>query len=294
MRLIELKRAIDKSHQLFNYKLDNANGYYYVSNVINLKSAILELYSIKFFNEDERRILLPIVNSMGDRISYNDPNLYNTLAKLLSGIKWTIGFLYDWFQIYMPDSFDDGDSIINIKLPEIQNFSDLEFISKKLDGSFTTVINEISGSKIQIKQFDHGSFWIILSVGVPLAVSVIAGIAWSAAVVAKKWNEAMMARKEVEKAGLQNEAIEQLVAYQKMEMNNLATAEAENIENKCFSEHDNERVQRIREAIKDISELIIKGVQIQSALSAPEEVSNLFPNYNMLSFIESTIKKIGK
>lgn len=26
MRLIELKRAIDKSYQLFNYKLDNANG----------------------------------------------------------------------------------------------------------------------------------------------------------------------------------------------------------------------------------------------------------------------------
>lgn len=292
MRLLELKKAIEKAQEAFSYETYNSNGVYYIKNVAGAKSAVLDLYHAKFFNDNELSMLSPIINSMGDVISFSGTSQYNDLVRLLGGIKYSIGFMNDWFQKNMPS--DKDENIINIKLPQIQNFSNLEFISKKLEGCFTSVVSEIEGGKIEIKQFDHGSFWIVVAVGAPYALAFVAAIAWSAAVVSKKRSEAEMAKKEVERAGLQNEAIRQLVTFQDKEINELAMMEANALENKYFSSQDNERAQRIREAIKDVSELLVKGVQIQSALSAPESVSNLFPNYKNLSLIESKINKIDK
>lgn len=292
MRLLVLKRAIDKAQQTFSFETYNSNGVYYIKNITGAKSAVLDLYHADFFNEKEIDILSPIINSMGDTISFSNHTTYNDLVRLLNNIKYSIGFMNNWFQKNMPTNEDD--TTINIKLPQIQNFADLEFISKKLEGCFTSVVSEIEGGKIEIKQFDHGSFWIVVSVGVPAALFFVASLLWSAAVVSKKMSEAKMAKKEVERAGLQNAAIQQLVEFQKRELNELAMMEANALENKYFSKQDNERAQRIREAIKDISELLVKGVQIQSALSAPESVSNLFPNYKNLSLIESKIHKLDK
>lgn len=291
MRLLALKRAIEKAQQVFNFETYNSSGMYYIKNVAEVKSAVLELLHAHFFNEKEIDMLSPIINSMGDVISFSNNSTYNDLVRLLGHIKYSIEFMNEWFQKNMPSNEDEP--IINIKLPQIQNFSDLSFIADKLEGRFTSVVNEIEGGKVEIKQFDHGSFWIVVAVGTPVALAFIAGMAWSAAVVYKKMKEAEMAKREVERAGLQNEAIKQLVDFQKREINELAMVEANALENKFFSQQDNERAQRIRESIKDISELLIKGVQIQSALSAPESVSNLFPNYKNLSLVESNIKKIA-
>lgn len=285
MRLLELKKSIDFASQNFQYKESNSNGIYYITDVNKVKLGLLELKKVNFLNEKYIKILSPIFDSVGTSISYSDINLYRQITSTLKIISHTIEFLNYWFKLSMPE---EEENIVNIKLPEISNFSELEFISKKLEGNFSRVVSEIDGGKVEIKQFDHGSFWIVLAVGVPAAVFLIASIAWSAAVVAKKMNECKITCAEVKKANLQVEAIQQLVDYQKRMINELAMREAESIENKCFPNNDNERSQRIREAIKDTAELLIKGVQIQSALSAPENVSNLFPDYKKLPFIEST------
>ena len=95
------------------------------------------------------------------------------------------------------------------------------------------------------------------------------------------------------RAQLQNDAIAKLVEYQEKEIKTLAEAEANALEQKCFTNNDKERVATIREAIRDVSELVIKGVQIQPALCAPENVANLFPDYYKLPFIDSKIKKLS-
>ncbi|MBC8618923.1 hypothetical protein H8788_14350 [Parabacteroides faecis] len=294
MRLIELKEAIDKANNAFDFTTDNGNGIYYIKNLVKTKVAILDLYKVKFFTEEQRKTLSPIVNSMGTTITFTDHTAYTYLVSSLNHLKYTITQLYDWFQKFIPEpSEEDIQSTVNIKLPNIQGFRELETISKLLSGPFSAAVNLAEGGKIQIKQFDHGSFWIVLFVGSPIAVSLIAGIAWSAAVVSKKWKEVKIAEEMARRAQLQNDAIAKLVEYQEKEIKTLAEAEANALEQKCFTNNDKERVATIREAIRDVSELVIKGVQIQPALCAPENVANLFPDYYKLPFIDSKIKKLS-
>ena len=65
MRLLVLKRAIDKAQQTFSFETYNSNGVYYIKNITGAKSAVLDLYHADFFNEKEIDILSPIINSMG-------------------------------------------------------------------------------------------------------------------------------------------------------------------------------------------------------------------------------------
>ena len=294
MRLIELKEAIDKANNCFDFTTGSGGGVFYIKNVAKTRYAILELYKVKFFTKEQRNTLLPIIDSMGTTITFNDHPEFNYLVNSLNHIKYTIAQLYDWFQKFIPEpSEEDIQSTVNIKIPNIQGFKELETISKLLSGPFSAAVNLAKGGKIQIKQFDHGSFWIVLFVGSPIAVSLIAGIAWSAAVVSKKWKEVKIIEEAARRAQLQNDAIEQLVKYQDKEIKSLAEVEANALEQKCFTDNDKERVATIREAIKDVSELIIKGVEIQPALCAPENVANLFPDYYKLPFIDSNIKKLS-
>ena len=57
MRLLVLKRAIDKAQQTFSFETYNSNGVYYIKNITGAKSAVLDLYHADFFNEKEIDIL---------------------------------------------------------------------------------------------------------------------------------------------------------------------------------------------------------------------------------------------
>lgn len=291
MRLILLREAINTAYNTFSYKAYSSNGFYFIDQVDKAKIAILELLSVDFFNDQDKILLEPILNSTGTKISYNDNDLWGKTTGLLNGISYTLRLLNDWFSKFMPQE-QDPDNIVNIKLPQIQEFKDLENISKKLSGPFSIIVKEVEGGHIEIKQFDHGSLWIVIGVGSLSAVMLVGAIAWSAAVIAKKWNELNISIEVARTAKLKNDAIEELVKYQKDTINQLAQQEADLIANKCFSTEDSEKNARLREALKDISELLIKGVEIQPALCAPENVSNLFPNYKMLPLIESKISKL--
>lgn len=291
MRLILLREAISIAYNTFDYKSYNSNGSYYIEQVNKAKSGILKLLSVDFFNEQDLILLDPIINSTGIKISYTDGTLWEKTTGLLKGISYTLRLLNDWFSKFMPQE-QDPDNIINIKLPQIQEFKDLENISKKLSGPFSIILREVEGGQVEIKQFDHGSFWIVVGVGSISAVTLVGAIAWSAAVIAKKWNELNISIEVARTAKLKNDAIEELVKYQRNTINELAQQEAAFIANKCFSEEDSEKNARLREALKDVSELLVKGVEIQPALCAPESVSNLFPNYKTLPFIESKISKL--
>jgi hypothetical protein len=72
-------------------------------------------------------------------------------------------------------------------------------------------------------------------------------------------------------------------------------AEARHLERETFGEEENpERLERIKHAIKSLQELIEKGAEIRPALLAPEQVTNLFPDFKKLHAVESHIKQISE
>jgi len=68
--------------------------------------------------------------------------------------------------------------------------------------------------------------------------------------------------------------------------------EAKYVYEQHFKEEDCEKIERIKLAITQFTELITKGVEIQPSLLVPENVNNLFPDMKNLPSIVSKIKQI--
>ena len=82
------------------------------------------------------------------------------------------------------------ENTISIKLPAIKDLDDLAKASSVFNTilSQTIVNTEIKGV-IEIDNVENGSIWLEIFVGSSAAITLIAGLAWSAAVVYKKIQE---------------------------------------------------------------------------------------------------------
>jgi hypothetical protein len=182
---------------------------------------------------------------------------------------------------------------INIKLPEVKDFDELSNVSREIHIALSQVLfnDEIKG-ETKIVSVENGSIWFNVFVGVT-AVSVVASLAWAAAVIYKKIQEGKLLAQQVRSLNVKNESLEDILKAQKAETELMINAEASHINSEFFQNDTPENLERIKNSIKIFSELIDKGAEIHPALIAPEHVSNLFPDTKNLLGLESKIKRIG-
>ncbi|HXL55998.1 MAG TPA: hypothetical protein VN958_07065, partial [Chitinophagaceae bacterium] len=91
---------------------------------------------------------------------------------------------------------------------------------------------------------------------------------------------------------VKNDSLEDILSAQKKETQLMVEAEAAYINSEHFKENIPENIERIKNSIAILAELIGKGAEIHPALVAPENVSNLFPDPKNLIGLESKIKRI--
>jgi hypothetical protein len=177
-------------------------------------------------------------------------------------------------------------------MPETKDIKTLYKNLKEFESAFSLLVNnEYIDSTISLENWEHGSFWINLCAGSVLGVSVIASAVWSAAVISKKVSEQRYIEQQVRSLDLKNDSLEDLVEKQREATKLLITNEAQAIVDKDMNaSHD--QLQRVEQSIKTLVELIQKGAQVQPALSAPESVQNLFPDFSNIAQLESKIKQI--
>lgn len=182
---------------------------------------------------------------------------------------------------------------INIKLPQVNDFDELSKVSREIHLGLTQVIlnDEING-QTKIVSVENGSIWLNVFVGAS-AVSVIASLVWSSAVIYKKIQEGKLLVEQVRGLKVKNDSLEDILKAQKAETDFMIQAEAEHISSEHFQENKPENIERIKNSISTFAELIGKGAEIHPALVAPEKVSNLFPNASNLLGLESKIKKLA-
>lgn len=182
---------------------------------------------------------------------------------------------------------------VNIKLPEVTDFAELSIVSRELHIALSQVLfnDEIHG-ETKIVSVENGSIWFNVFVGAT-AVSVVASLAWAAAVIFKKIQEGKLLAQQVQSLKVKNESLEDILKAQKAETELMIDAEAAHINSEYFKNNAPENIERIKNSIKILSELIDKGAEIHPALIAPEHVSNLFPDTKNLIGLESKIKRIG-
>jgi hypothetical protein len=198
-------------------------------------------------------------------------------------------------KVIIQNEKNDQNSIF-IKLPVVNDLAELtaeiEIFNKIL---LLTILDPKIGGQILLETVEPGSVWLKINLGVASAVTLIGSLTWSSAVVYKKYQEGKLMEELVNQQKLENKNRENIINATKVLTDFVIQAEAQNIYNSYYQdgEVDNEQIERIKVSIKMLSEEIHKGAEINPSLTAPEDVTNLFPDMKSLPSIESKIKKIG-
>ena len=185
---------------------------------------------------------------------------------------------------------------ITIKLPsDVNDFGSLAKVSEDLQLILNqTIVNSHIKGETTIQSVENGSIWIEVCLATPAALTLVAGLTWSAMVIYKKMQEGKMFHQHVESLKIKNESLQEIQKAQKELLDLLTLAEATNLKDSYFGPDDHEQIGRISLSIKMLSGLIDRGAEIHPALNTPENVANLFPDKNNLGLVQSKIKQLSE
>jgi len=263
------------------------------SNILNInafKDAISILKNIPILQQDIDNILDSVLYRTSQDILFISSGNYRVYQIGMDIIGKAKLLLQIANQLYPPLQ----ENTISIKIADTADLKVINQTIKTIEQVlYILVADEAINSSVTVENWEHGSFWLNLYTGSFLAVGIISSAAWSAAVVAKKMQEDKILEQKVRSLELGNKYLEDLVEKQKQLLDELIDLETSAIVDKHLdATQDAERISRIRQSIRMLAELIQQGTEINPALTAPEDVKNLFPDYSRLEHITSKVKQI--
>lgn len=287
MRLLDIKRYINIAYENFDPKFSNNGNYYYLDNILRTKKAILALHDSGIMNYTDSAFGTQIVTSLTDRFIL-EGRQYNTFKNESVNIKYVINVMYKWLEEYV--STVETETIINIKLPQINTLSDFAVSAGCIKKALSQLIPEVGGN-INVKQLDHGSYWLIIDVGTIEAVVLVGALAGAAYRIAVKIISIRKSIEELKSIKLDNQ-LKELQIEEREYIKAKAQEEAERINQEQFGKtkdedpaNFNERKGRISVSIEELVKIIRAGGEIHQSLEAPKTISELYPKYNTsLSF----------
>lgn len=260
---------------------------YIVKDYFNFRQVIRELDRVPYLQhftdsiKESKAFTIPepsVVLSVNEKVE---------LEKAISNLRSAILGLKAYYDNTTPNS----DAILRVKLPETNSFDDLIKYSELLKKGIEIPVNESNeDSKVKILNGQPGSIWLILSIG--SSIMLIAKLCNAAAVIRRKWAESSIFEEHAKSLKLKNELMDDLVKANKKMLADVLDAEAANIHNGHYNPNDPEVKERIKLAIRSISELIDKGGQLLPS-GSNKDISNNFPDYNALNSAVYIIKQIG-
>jgi hypothetical protein len=210
-------------------------------------------------------------------------NQVDEIVKLVTALSTTISEIGGEVN---PDS-------VSIKLPPVNDFDDLSKVSADFHKIINqAIVNDQINGQVRIDNVENGSIWLDVYLGSTAAVSLVGGLAWAAAVIYKKIQEGKLITEHVKSLKIKNESLKEIQEKQKDALSLMIDAEAKNLYNENFDGDNNEQIERLKNSIRLLSNLIEQGAEVHPALNQPENVKNLFPKMNQLQSVESKIKKL--
>jgi hypothetical protein len=292
--LKQIKFALQDIVKILDWKVESVNvsnvGHLQFSGLTQLRQIINSVEALGLFADTVQQLKSSaIFTSSSDqmRVQLQEAQTINTLLGQLKSL------VSNFLNVLLRTVPDEDPSSLNIKLPPVENFDDLSKVSRDLHLAISQVVfnNEINGSE-KIISVENGSIWFNVFIG-STAISVIASIVWSAAVIYKKIQEGRLLEQQIRSLKVNNESMEDVLKAQKAQTDVMIQAEAEHVQSEHFKENASENIERIKNSITLFAQLIGKGAEIHPALVAPENVSNLFPDPKKLIGLESKIKLLS-
>ncbi|EGG93232.1 hypothetical protein IMCC1989_1544 [gamma proteobacterium IMCC1989] len=287
MRLKEIQKILSD----INFKESKLKVDYQDNSLKNIKEykVFLDVVSsIPIYNEEIDWLSQSEIYSTSQDILYLERLQVRELYLAADYITTSASSLFKVLGKLLPDSSEDS---INIKLPEPTDLDSLVKTMAIVQKSLSQVVlhNDIDGA-VKINNWEHGSFWVELILGTQAAVALVSSIAWSAAVVCKKYKENEILEETIRSLKIKNESLDDVLNGQKEMTKTLIESEANQVVNQHYTEGGPEQIRRVEASIKAFAKLIQEGAEVHPTLMAPEKVQNLFPNYNKIESITSRMK----
>lgn len=291
MRLREIKFILDSTDfgEAYLRVGERTSSGYYLINIINFKSFLDIIDKLVFFKEEVNILQQSEIFSTGQDTLFL---LDKKADKIRNNANYLVQATESLSRVLSIMLVEQSENSIQIKLPRPSDFLSLIKFLSEFEKSINQVIsNDKIGGQLQIKSWESGSFWIELLLGSQAAVSLIAGIAWAGAVISKKIKEGKILEQQVKSLEIKNESLNDILEKQKSMTDLLLEKEVRHLQIQHFeSDQDKEQFERLKMATKTFAELIQKGAEVHPALTAPEQVKNVFPNYKIIDTIASQIK----
>ncbi|MCG2432178.1 hypothetical protein [Aequorivita xiaoshiensis] len=294
MRLRIIRDIIDEEIPFIELKGTARNSNpktYQLTNADTLQNAISELDELGMFDTIIEQLKKQSFYSHTSSNNLVIPDQeYRLLAQKIPELKR----IAEGISRAITQTIDDNDeNVISIKIPKPQNFEDLKITSDKLHKVFSQTLSaeEINGG-IRIKNFDTGSYWVDIIASSKEVVAIIAGLAWSGVVVFKKLQEGRVMQQQARELKISNDAIEEIVEKTKEKTNEIADMEANHLYKMFFKGKNNEQIERIKMALKELADLYSKGAELHPSLNAENKIIEAFPDFERIESIMSKIKKI--
>lgn len=290
LKLIKIQLQNIQTRLNWKSGLVSNNTLFEISNLKEIRAIINDLDSIDLFKNVTTELLDSAIFTTSNDIIRVQANENSRIVGQLNLLKSLVENFTEVLKSTVPEESADS---INIKLPTINDFDELSKVSREIHVGLTQVIfNEEVDGQTRIISVENGSIWLNVLVGTT-AVTVIASLVWSAAVIYKKIQEGKLLEEQVRGLRVKNESLEDILKAQKAETSLMIQAEAEHVNSEHFKINAPENIEKIKNSISIFAELIGKGAEIHPALVAPENVSNLFPDPTKLIGLESKIKRLA-
>lgn len=297
MKLSSIQQIIEKAYPLLDsYSASevtiNGNKYQEVVNLGNVRKGIMMLKNVGIFNANISLLENTFFYSVNeDKTNINLKDFHNARV-LLHDLMKLISSVRDVLNNLLPEV---SENTVYIKMPDIMNLEDFKKTVDSFNKILTlTILDPNIGGEISFAGVEPGSNWYKVFVKTSAAVSLLGSLMWAGAVIYKKVQEGKVMEEYARERKLKNDHKEKLIESHKIILDMTIEAEAENLYKSYYEngEFDNEKIERLKLALKTLTEEIGKGAEINPALTAPEHVSNLFPDMKLLPMVESKIKKI--
>ena len=290
----QIREILDYNTDLLNWEISgpSAHGQYRIKGSQDILTALYNLSDNELFKDLSDEIIILFKLNQANKSYLYDKGTVDTINEKLNILKTSAINTYNILTSTIPN--EDPNSI-NIKLPPVHDFNDLAKYSKDFHTVLSQLIHseEIDGDAT-IQSVENGSIWINVFVKTPLALSFVAGLVWSSAVIYKKLKEVDVMEQHIRTLEIKNETLVDLQSNNKKLLNQMVELEASHIQKEFFPESNPEKLKRIKHSINLLSELIFKGAEVQPSIDAPESVSNLFPEAKNMLRIESKVNRCRK
>jgi hypothetical protein len=284
------KENFDKLTFTYNYK-SGADNPYEVGGLNKLRHTILEFDGISFLRGSIDKLKNGFLfTTTGDKLMINSTN-HTEIDNFVKTLRIGLNFFIQQFE----SNYNiESETTLAIRLPTVKTFNDLSRTANDFKKAIEIpLLDSKIDSELEIKTAEPGSIWLMVGVGTTVAINLVGGIAWAAAVIKRKNAEADIFVQHARTLELKNDQIDLYVQAQKTQLENILQNEAEAIASKHYSAQEPETIERLKLSISTVADLIDKGAKILPT-SKSDDIKQLFPEYGKLSLIESAIKKISE